>query len=279
MAGTRRAPGRAKRTPKRAAAAEPAEQPRSRRRRPRPHLPHLSRTNWISAAIALVLIAAGAAVVLARSGNHSSGPRPLTSAEATLLAGFRYLNYQHGGTAFTATTGAAGETLNGYVDFTDQLGYAVLSSAGQQAVLQWDTANVEIWLGGSNSSEPPAQLPAGNGTSRALNPALSSVDTLLKVLLAVSASAPDDPAQLKASGSRFVRRDKIGSDTVDVINGPSTAASGLSAAANYLQYWVGLNGQLLRLDLSLDASQAPAVISFEPNGYQMFQRSPTLDNV
>jgi hypothetical protein len=189
--------------------------------------------------------------------------RPLTEPEANRLAVVRFGNYRAGGRHFTATvTNSSGPlSLVGDLDTRAHVGYAAaeFTDAGRStvAVLRWTPGSVSTWLDAGDSRTPPPALPAGPPQRRALEPANSTVDAVLRLLLGLSSDRPENAVLLRQSDARWLRQDHVGGAVTDVIQGPSAGSAGSS-----LRYWVDSGGRLLRVEA--DFADARAVVDLGP---------------
>jgi hypothetical protein len=213
------------------------------------------------------MIAALTAGCTARPAEPSAAAtRPLTEREADRLAVARFGNYQAGGVHFTATvTNVSGPlSLAGDLDTRAHIGYAAaaFTEAGRRsvAVLHWTPGSVSSWLDTGDGHTPPPVLPAGSPGQRALQPANSTLDAVLRLLLALSSDRPENGVLLRQSDARWLRQEHLGGTVADVLQGPS-AGSG----ASDLRYWVTPDARLLRVEAGF--AGAKAVIDLDPAGF------------
>ncbi len=192
--------------------------------------------------------------------------RPLTEREADRLAVSRFGNYRAGGLHFTATVTNAGGPLSlaGDLDTRAHVGYAAaaFTEAGRSvvAVLHWTPDSVSSWLDTGDGRTPPPVLPAGPSRHRALQPANSTLEAVLRLLLALSTDRPENAVLLRQSDARWLRQEHLGGTVADVVQGPS----GRSAASG-LRYWVTPDARLLRVEAGF--AGATAVIDLDPAGF------------
>jgi hypothetical protein len=230
----------------------------------------------VAATVTVVLVATSGGSDRPGSSPSANAPRPVTADEANRLAVMRFQNYRTG--LHFRTTTNAGLTLTGYLDFHQHLGYAVASENGRPSVVQWSSSTLVEWAAaaGVPTTDPPAQLPATQHRSRALNPGTSDLDALLAILLALGQDRPDNAALVRQDGAMFVRTDTAGGVPVAVLLGPRVSGSG-SSAAGALTYWVDDAGQLLRVDIRLGHStgqNTKAVrVDTDPARFHAFQES------
>lgn len=193
-------------------------------------------------------------------------PRPLTEREADRLAITRFGNYRAGGLHFTATvTNASGPlSLAGDLDTRTHVGYAAaeFTEAGRRtvAVLRWTPGSVSSWLDAGDGRTPPSAPPTGPARQRTLQPADSTLDAVLRLLLALSSDRPENAVLLRQSDARWLRQERLGGTVADVLQGPS-AGSGVSD----LRYWVTPDARLLRVEAGFVG--AKAVIDLDPAGF------------
>ncbi|HEX2298820.1 MAG TPA: hypothetical protein VHH34_09930 [Pseudonocardiaceae bacterium] len=199
-------------------------------------------------------------------------PRPLTEHEADRLAVARFGNYRAGGLHFTATvTNASGPlSLAGDLDTHAHVGYAAaeFTEAGRStvAVLRWTPESVSSWLDAGDGRTAPPVLPAGPPRQRALAPTSSTLDAVLRLLLALSSDRPENAVLLRQSDARWLHQEQLGGTVADVLQGPS-AGSG----ASDLRYWVTPDARLLRVEAGFVG--AKAVIDLDPAGFVPIPRA------
>lgn len=201
-----------------------------------------------------------------------AAPRPLTEREADRLAIARFGNYRAGGLHFTATvTNASGPlSLAGDLDTRAHVGYAAaeFTEAGRRtvAVLRWTPGSVSSWLDAGDGRTPPSAPPTGPPRPRTLRPAASTLDAVLRLLIALSSDRPENAVLLRQSDARWLRQERLGGTVADVLQGPSAGSGG-----SELRYWVTPDARLLRVEA--DFAAARAVIDLDPAGFVPIPRA------
>ncbi|HEX6596522.1 MAG TPA: hypothetical protein VF045_06275 [Acidimicrobiales bacterium] len=238
---------------------------------------------WLVAGAAAVagIAIVGAILVRANDGGapspSSSGPRPVTAAEADRLAVMRFLLHQGRGVHFRTHVSTAGNVVSvaGLLDFHGPVGYGQVSSAGSSFTLQWTKRSLVAWPAAETISEPPPDLPAGSPTARPLAPAQSAVDTVLALLLELGLDRPDNAQLIRANGARWVRSDTIAGTRVDVLQGPAATADS-AASGGPLTYWVDATGRLLRVEAYLGGGGRPTAVDLDAGSFTPFPRAADL---
>lgn len=213
----------------------------------------------------------------ASTGPRPGEPRPVTADEAARLGAMRFNNYRGTGVHVRTEVDQDGEIvrIEGDVDYRARLGYAKVSGAGAAFTLQWNEARLVAWPSAERSPIPPAKLPARTPTRRPLTPGESPVDTVMAALLGLGRDRPDDAGRIRRNGAQFVRRDRIGATTVDVMTSPD-AERGVEASAPAARYWVDGSGRLLRLELTLPSATKATRIDIDAKSFMPFARAPQL---
>lgn len=202
----------------------------------------------------------------------AAGPRPLTELEADRLAITRFGNYRAGGLHFTATVTNAGGPLSlaGDLDTRAHVGYAAaeFTEADRRtvAVLRWTPGSASSWPDTGDGRTPPAAPPTGPPRQHTLRPAGSTLDAVLRLLLALSSDRPENAVLLRQSDARWLRQDRLGGTVADVLQGPS-AGSGRSE----LRYWVTPDARLLRVEAGFVGARA--VIDLDSAGFVPIPRA------
>jgi hypothetical protein len=210
------------------------------------------------------------------SGAQVRGPRPISAAEADQLAQVRLHNWQdeQAGIAGTVTE-RSGEQIrfDGWVDWRRPLIYirtAPRPGTGElliQAVPGMVAIRATPDGQRSDGSKPPGIPPEGNWRLRPLGLPLPKepdpMDTLMGLMLALTADRADDPNLLRQTDSQWLRRDTVDKAEVQVLVGPAVmptkkaASRGLRAHGGAVAYWVGAGAHLERLETYL----SPTVIA------------------
>lgn len=152
--------------------------------------------------------------------------------------------------------------LSGRVDFVSHVGYVTMSTEGRRDVastglLQWGPSLMAFREG----VEPAADVPQDGWQYRVLQQDGSELDAALLLLINIAADRPDDVHALERS-ARWLRSDRVGDQTVDVLD------------TGRLTYWVDHAGRL-RLQAGLEEQPDPAVITFR-SGAAPFATPPEL---
>jgi hypothetical protein len=214
----------------------------------------------------------GATVAALVTGVDSAGSRSgraLTVGEAERLADARFQMYRGTGTHFRSRVVSNGSAvdLSGDVDFRRRLGLVQASIQGRDSfTLQWNAANLAAWPGASGALEPPAKLPTSTPELRPLDPTTTGVDAMLALVLALGQDRADDAEQLRRSGASWLRAETVNGVACDVIAGPAAAG----AKSGNLVYWVGPNGELLRVEAYLGGGATPTRVDLDPKAFRTF---------
>jgi hypothetical protein len=247
-------------------------------------------------AVTLVLLAVLSACTPTTS-TVVTGPRPITSTEAELLAVVRFKNFDAGTRTFDVEFRDAGTplSLTGWVDYSTEVGYGLLSDSGTPVdLLLWDSRTLAaspITTTTTVAPLPPPQADLKSGDPKPgskLGPnwttatltSHGALHPLLRILTALGNDRPDNPLLLQQGGALWLRTDTIGSSAVTVFAGPTlsgatakptakpapkpaaTPGATVNADASNTRYWVTKSGLLLRLDVRLGAEWV--TITFGP---------------
>lgn len=206
-----------------------------------------------------------ALVLLLVLGACSTTPdaRSLSVEEAERLALVRFSNYTTGVSAFTASVPSAGGklVLDGRVDFVNHLGYAGMRTDGRedefsQGLLQWNLGRMAFAMTPTTKAVDP--VPVVDWQVRELQEKGSELDGALRLLVNLGADRPENAQLLLQSSARWLRSDRIGETTVDVLEGPKQK----DADSARLRYWVDGDGKLCRLEAKLGSQEEFAVFDF-----------------
>ncbi|MFD5394224.1 hypothetical protein ACFWJW_08340 [Streptomyces sp. NPDC127097] len=212
-----------------------------------------------------------AAFLLADGGSGPSGPRALTSDEANRLALARFRNYQAHGRAVTITVpGAAGGLIvTGSVDYQGKLGYGVVHGTGRDTssdgLIEWTATSVFVHPMANAPAHAPASPPRSAWYRRPLLSSGSALDSSLTIALKLGSDRPDNAELLPQNGAAWWGRDQVGGHQVDVMTGPSSPDR--SGTAGNVRYWVGSDGTLYRVRVSVGSESQPVVIVFDTQKY------------
>lgn len=213
----------------------------------------------------------GAAFLLVGHGSSSSGPRALTSDEANRLAITRFRNYEARGRAVTitmpGTTG--GLTITGAVDYRGKLGYGVVHGTGRNTssdgLIEWTAASVFVHPMANVPAHAPASPPRSGWYGRPLQSSGSALDTSLTIALSLGSDRPDNAQLLPQNGAAWWGRDQVDGHRVDVMTGPSSRDR--SGTAGNVRYWVGSDGTMYRVRVSVGSESQPVDIDFDTQKY------------
>ncbi|MEV5145171.1 hypothetical protein [Streptomyces sp. NPDC052727] len=212
-----------------------------------------------------------AAFLIVRGGSGPSGPRALTSDETNRLAITRFRNYQMHGRAVTITVPgtAGGLVLTGSVDYRRKLGYGVVHGTGRgtssDGLIEWTATSVFVHPMVKAPAHIPASPPRSGWYSRPLQSSGNSLDTALTIALSLGSDRPDNAALLPQNGAAWWGRDEVKGHQVDVMAGPSSRDR--SRTAGNVRYWVGSDGTMYRVRVSVDSESQPVVIDFDTQKY------------
>ncbi|WP_030796725.1 hypothetical protein [Streptomyces sp. NRRL S-337] len=211
------------------------------------------------------------AVLLAGHGSGSSGPRALTSEEANRLAITRFRNFQAHGRAVTITVPgtAGGLTVTGSVDYQRKLGYGVVHGTGRDTssdgLIEWTATSVFVHPMGNAPAHAPASPPRSAWYARPLQLSGSALDSSLAIALGLGSDRPDNAELLPQNGAAWWGRDRVDGHRVEVMTGPSSRDR--SGTAGNVRYWVGSDGTMYRVRVSVGSQSQPVVIDFDTQKY------------
>ena len=210
-------------------------------------------------------------VLVVGGGSESTGPKELTSDQANRLAVTRFLNYQAGGRAVTIDVPgtAGGLTVTGSVDYRGKLGYGVVHGTGRDTssdgLIQWTATTVFVHPMANAPARAPASPPRSGWYGRPLQSSGSSLDSSLAIALGLGSDRPDNAQLMPQNGAAWWGRDQVDGHRVDVMTGPSSRDR--SGTANRVRYWVGSDGTMYRVRVSVGSEARPVVIDFDTQKY------------
>ncbi|MFF9819546.1 hypothetical protein [Streptomyces sp. NPDC014006] len=213
----------------------------------------------------------GAAFLLAGGGSGSSGPRALTSDEANRLAITRFRNYEAHGRAVTITVPgtAGGLIVTASVDYRGKVGYGVVHGTGRDTssdgLIEWTATSVFVHPMVKAPAHAPASPPDSGWYSRPLQSSGSSLDSSLTIALGLGSDRPDNAQLLPQNGAAWWGRDQVDGHRVDVMTGPSSRER--SGTAGNVRYWVGSDGTMYRVRISVSSATQPVVMDFDTHKY------------
>jgi hypothetical protein len=228
----------------------------------------------VLAAIVIGVVSAIASASVSVS-TLSSGPRPLTTAEAERLAVARFLNVCAGGVRVSTSFDAAEGTveLRGVLDFGHDVGTANASIDGASEVIQWDADTLLRWQGAGGGTSRPTGIPEIEAAGRRLDPSTSDLDLMLSLLSSLGAHRPDDASMLQQSDARWLRTDDVDGIAVDVIAGPGGGRD--SGDGGSTRYWIDATGHLLRFEAELASGWV--TVHLDAGAFRPVEPSPQLD--
>ncbi|MFH8368345.1 hypothetical protein [Streptomyces sp. NPDC018031] len=212
-----------------------------------------------------------AAFLVADGGSGSGDPRPLTPDEASRLAITRYRNYQAQGRAVTITVPgtAGGLTVTGSVDYRRMVGYGVVHGTGRgessDGLIRWTPTSVHVLPMTDAPAHAPASPPRSGWHDRPLLSSGSALDTSLFIALGLGGDRPDNAELLPQNGAAWWGRERVDGRSVDVMTGPSSPDR--SGTAGNVRYWIGSDGTMYRVRVSVGSQPEPVVIDFDTHRY------------
>ncbi|MFI0712276.1 hypothetical protein ACH4SK_16805 [Streptomyces inhibens] len=212
-----------------------------------------------------------AAFLLAGGGSGSSGPRALSSDEANRLAITRFRNYEAHGRAVKITVPgtAGGLIVTGSVDYRGKLGYGVVHGTGRgtssDGLIEWTATSVSVHPIENAPAQAPESPPRSAWYSRPLQSSGSALDSSLAIALRLGSDRPDNAELLPQNGAAWWGRDQVDGHRVDVMTGPSSPDR--SGTAGNVRYWVGSDGTMYRVRVSVGSESQPVVIDFDTQKY------------
>ena len=204
-------------------------------------------------------IAAGIVLTIALtcvSACSETGPHAVTDAEADRLAEALFANWDAGGLTFELNAAPApGETVRvqGKVDFTDQVGYGLVTAVGEDSpvagVIFTPTTILEsipTLVDASASFGGPAFTWVG----RPMDTSAYQLDGLLGVVFGLATQQRDNPELISQSGAKWLRHDNLRGTPVDVFEYSPKS-----------RFWIEQGGtRLLRFEGNNDTLTRPIVI-------------------
>ncbi|MFF0622191.1 hypothetical protein [Streptomyces sp. NPDC004296] len=216
-------------------------------------------------------VVAVVAFLVAGGGSGPGVPRALTSDEANRLAITRFRNYAAHGRALTITVPgtAGGLTVTGSVDYRGKLGYGVVHGTGRDTssdgLIQWTATSVFVHPMANAPAHAPASPPRSGWYGRPLQSSGSSLDSSLAIALRLGSDRPDNAQLLPQNGAAWWGRDQVDGHPVDVMTGPSSRDR--SGTAGSVRYWVGSDGTMYRVRVSVGSEPRPVLIDFDARKY------------
>lgn len=239
---------------------------------------------WIAVGVVVaILVGVGvwAMVALAPSDGPAASsspaaeePRALTTDEAERLSVGRFLAFQDGSREFSADvpTADGSVSLHGRVDYREEIGIAAATLDGGAAVISWDADTLVGWVGAGDGTTPPDAPPPTPGAPRDLDPATSTLDTVLVLVSSLGVDRPENAQLLQRSDARWLRDDTVDGVDVDVIAGPADADTGEGAGTT--RFWIDDTGVLRRFEADLPSGTVS--VTLRPTAYAAIPRAPEL---
>lgn len=237
------------------------------------------------AAIGITAAATTAFVLLGNSGGPTA-PRALTPDEVNRLAITRFLNYQAGGRAVTINVpnAAGGLVVTGSIDYRTHTGYGVVRGTGRDTssdgLIQWTATTVLVHPMTDPPAAAPASPPASGWYSRPLRTSGMALDSSLAIALSLGSDRPDNAALLPQSGAAWVGQDDVHGHRTDIMNGPDAGGKAGAEArteastSQTVRYWIGSDGTMYRVQVSIASEPQPVVFDFDTQAYVPVQPVP-----
>ncbi|WP_442305920.1 hypothetical protein [Streptomyces sp. 2RAF24] len=213
----------------------------------------------------------GAVFLFTGGDAEPRGPRALTSDEANRLAITRFRNYEARGRAVTITVPgtAGGLIVTGSVDYRSKVGYGVVHGTGRgtssEGLIEWTADAVFVHPMADAPAYAPASPPRTGWYRRPLRSSGSSLDSSLTIALGLGNDRPDNAELLPQNGAAWWGRDQVDGRRVDVMTGPSSPDR--SGTAGNVRYWVGSDGTMYRVRVSVGSAPEPVDIAFDTHTF------------
>jgi hypothetical protein len=130
----------------------------------------------------------------------------------------------------------------------------------------------------------PVSPPRSGWYSRPLRSSGSSLDSSLAIALGLGSDRPDNAQLLPQNGAVWVGEDRVDGHRVDVMTGPSasshnrfgtaSSSTGNPGTASRVRYWVGSDGTMYRVRVSLASEPEPVDIDFDTQKYVPLKAAP-----
>lgn len=205
----------------------------------------------VIAVIALVLLGGCSSHA---DNAHGDAPKPLTASQAALLAVVQFNAHRAGMLAVRGTVAdkAQSVTINGWINTAKATGYALVD-APQAAhpgafLTEWNAEQVRAQ--DTTATAAPLPPPTSGWQSATLNPKASTLAAAQVLLVSLAANRPDNPQLLVQSNARFLGTGTVNGTAVSIMSGP--VLKGQGGGKSSFRYWVGADGNLLRLQATLD---------------------------
>ncbi|MGV8886289.1 MAG: hypothetical protein ACOH1T_11980 [Microbacteriaceae bacterium] len=182
-----------------------------------------------------------------------TGPLALSSAQAERLAVSRFRNFDAGVRTIDASVTSTAGTLKieGWFDFSADVGYASVAVGAAPAGLVWWTHEV-VATREAPVEGIPLPRPDGGWQSAPLDPSSTALAGALALVANLGADRPENPQLLAQSDAAWLRSDTVGTTEVDVFIGPSSdsATAAPVPADKRARYWVDETGLMVRFEFA-----------------------------
>lgn len=215
-----------------------------------------------------VLLGLATAVLMAGCGSTTDGEkaaesRPLTGAEAELLALTRYRLHQEGQVGVSMSwPGEPDTTLDVTLDLTAPRAFGSMrwtadGGARVDRLIGWNLSAIATAPAVPSGSPAPGRAA---WSTRALSTAVGQ-DLFLALALTLGSDRPENPVLIRQGSARFLRHDSVDGTAVSVYSGPrpadqspGTTSGTTSGTGARTRYWVDDDGELRRFEAYLGDS-------------------------
>lgn len=220
----------------------------------------------------------GVVVSLAACGGGGSAEvttadaRAVTAEESQALAMTRVRNLEAGTRAVSFAVVDQGTQVNfdGWFDYATDTGYGLLTTESTSDVVLWNHGGLAAAPHDGASAPlpvPTPQDPSFQWHSGPLDPASSSVHSLLGVVAALGSDRPENPLLLSGSGALWLAERTLHDMDLMVLSGPPSEQAlppGESAdpEAATVRYWIEPTGLAHRVDVRVGAGGEWVAVDF-----------------
>jgi len=229
-------------------------------------LANRSKRRW-SVVFAIAAIAAIIGIFWWQAADSGdSGPRAVTSDEASRLATARFRNFESRVRAVTITVPdpAGGLVVTGSVDYRQKAGYGVVKGRGRNdsgdGLIRWTATRIELLPLPAAPARAPAAPPMSGWAARPLTASAGSLDRALSIALGLGADRPDNAQLLPQNGASWIAADQVNGRPVDIFTGPESRDRG--GLAQSVRYWLDRDGLMQRVQAAIPEEADPVVIDF-----------------
>lgn len=224
----------------------------------RTQVPRTTRRSLLLAAVAATALSAcggsGGPATTSGAAPSGSGPRPLTTDEASALAMVRFRQFEASPVPVTMSwPGSPAVTFAATLDLRKHFGYGTFTTEADGSTLDrgfvaWDLET----LATAQVAGTPRKVPKTDLWYRRSMSTEIRRDIFLAVALNLGSDRPENPALLRQSSARFLRYDELDGDRVSVIEGPRPAgAEGSADGRGRLRYWLDDRQRFRKLEAYL----------------------------